>query len=57
MYEQLLRSLSDDPDASKRLEHARSMLDFLPEKYNDDQIAKIRNLIGTFESAVKRRVR
>ena len=25
MYEQLLRSLSDDPDASKRLEHARSM--------------------------------
>ena len=53
IYERLLKTLGNSPDASAQLKHAQAMLDYLPDRYQtEERIQEMRNLITVFEEAI-----
>lgn len=55
IYETLLRSLAEAPDAREQLEYASLMLSFLPWRFDNARVEAMRNMVEQFEKAVRRR--
>jgi len=53
IYEVLLKSISSADDAKERLEYAKLMLSYLPTDMEADRVQAMRDLIDTFQKAVR----
>lgn len=54
LYEQLMDSLADYDGALDRLKYARHMIGLIPPNHEEDRVQAMRDLLDTFEAAVRK---
>jgi hypothetical protein len=55
MYERLLKELGSDEDPVGRIEAARRMMELIPERFDNEGISSMRNMLDAFDQAARAR--